>query len=406
MSIATLGVLPWVVLACGQTENVSRDAAPIAEQPRAETAVVTAVLTRGPEDTFQTYLVASKRAPSGTLDLGSALEFPDALVTQDEQAIFVGDNERVTLQRFEVNADYSFTMTGEVSLQQFGITYINNPPLFFSPERAFYVDAPRGQILVFNPTEMEIIDEIEVPELLREDYVAWLGPAQRLEDGRYIASILYTNEDWTATAPDSTVGVIVEDDLEEPIRLLRDERGVGAYLSLLDDDGNFYFAADGLSGDLAIGEFQDVPTSRVLRVNAGASEVDPDFMLDLGQLLDTPGTSGFWPVADAKFVVQAWASDVDPRDVLEPGEGGFNQPYYDWKLIDARAGTAEDVRGLERSAGNDTIRLSLDGETYLQRWDETGERASLYLLGSDASASKVADTESGGFWFLGRVTAK
>lgn len=371
---------------------------------RAETAVVAAILTRGPDETFQTYLLASESVPDGTLDLSRALELPDALVTQTEDAIFVGDNERITLQRYEVNSDYSFALTGEFSLQTYGVDYINNEPLFFSPTSAYYVDAPRGQIITFNPTSMEITGDIQVPELLREDYTVWLGPSQRV-DGRYLATVLYTDENWTATAPDSTVGIIIEDNRSEPIRLLRDGRGVGAYLSFVDEDGDFYFSADGLSGELSLAKLQDIPSPRVLRVRNGEDAVDSTFLLDLGQLLNTPATFGFWPVSDSKFVVQAWASDVDPEAVLERGEGGFGAPHFDWMFVDAQSGEAEPVRGLERSLANNTLRLKLDGRTYLQRPLADGGRAELYVLGDDATAKKVAETMRGEFWFLGRVGA-
>jgi hypothetical protein len=369
---------------------------------RAESAAVIAILTRGPEDTFQTYLLASEQAPRGTLDLSSALELPDALVTQNDEAIFVGDNERLVFQRYEVKADYSFTLAGEFSLQGYGVDYINNQPLFFSPTTAYYVDAPRGQIIVFNPTSMEITGDIQIPELLRDDYSVWLGPSYRVGD-RYLAAVLYTNEDYTATAPDSTVGIILEDDPAEPIRFLRDTRAVGAYLSLLDSRGDLYLAADGLSGDLALGGLQDVPSPRVLRVKNGAEEIDPSYLLDLGQLLETPATFGFWPVANDKFVVQAWASDVDPASVLEPGDGGFGAPYFDWKFVDIAAGTAQPMRGLERAVANNTLRLQLDGQTYLQQSYELGGRAELYALNADGSALKVAENGRGEFWFMGRV---
>jgi hypothetical protein len=369
---------------------------------RADTAVVVAILTRSPDDTFQTYLLASERAPEGTLELSNALELPDALVTQNDQAIFIGDNERLVFQRYEVNVDYSFSLTGEFSLQGYGVDYINNQPLFFSATTAYYVDAPRGQIIVFDPTSMQITGDIQVSELLRDDYYVWLGPSHRVGD-RYLAAVLYTNEDWTATAPDSTVGIILEDDSNEPIRFLRDERGVGAYLSLVDSRGDMYMAADALSGDLALSGREDVPSSRVLRVQNGADAVDASFMLDLGQLLDTPATFGFWPVASDKFVVQAWASDVDPSEVLEPGTGGWGSPYYDWRLVDIASGTAQPVRGLERSVANNTIRLALDGQTYLQQSFELGGRSELYALNADASAVKVAESEQGEFWFMGRV---
>jgi hypothetical protein len=241
-----------------------------------------------------------------------------------------------------------------------------------------------------------------VPQLLREGYTVWLGATHHV-GGRYLGAVLYTNDDWTATAPDSTVGIILEEDPSNPVRLLRDQRAVGAYLSLVDDRGDVYFAADGLSGDLALSGLQDVPTSRVLRVQSGADEVDPDFMLDLGGLLDTPGTFGFWPVADGQFVVQAWASDVDPAQVLEPGTGGWGSPYYDWRFVDIASGTAQPVRGLDRSVANNTIRLELDGQTYLQQTFELAGKSELYALHADASAEKVADTQRGEFSFLGRV---
>lgn len=370
---------------------------------RADEAVVVAVLTRSPNDTYQTYLVASEDVPSGTLDLSRALELPDALVATNGEAIFVGNNEQLTLQRYEVNSDYSFTLVGELSLQRYGVDYINNDPLFFSPTSAYYVDAAQGQIIAFDPSTMRITGDIQVPEILRDDYTTWMGPPQRVGD-HYMATLLYTDDAWTATAPDSTVGIIVDDDEDEPIRLLRDDRGVGSYLSFVSDDESFYFAADGLSGNLALAKLQDVPSSRVLRVRSGEDEVDPSFMIDLGALLDTPATFGFWPVSGSSFVVQAWASDVDPEDVLEPGDGGWGQPYYDWMFVDIETMVAKPVAGLERSAAYNTLRLRVDGKTYLQRFTDGIQRSELYLLNEDASAEKVAETTQGDFWFLGRVT--
>jgi len=378
------------------------DEGPAHDGERADEAVVVAVLTRGPDDTYQTYLLASEDVPSGTLDLSSALELPDSLVATNGEAIFVGNNELLTLQRYEVNSDYSFSMVGELSLQRYGVDYISNDPLFFSSTKAYYVDAAHGQIIAFNPSTMEITGDLQVPEMLRDDYTTWMGPPQRIGD-RYMATLLYTDDAWTATAPDSTVGIIVEDDEDQPIRMLRDDRGVGSYLSFVGDDENFYFAADGLSGNLALAKLQDVPSSRVLRVRNGEEEVDPSFMIDLGELLDTPATFGFWPAGGNSFVVQAWASDVDPEDVLEAGDGGWGKPYYDWMFVDIETMEARPVAGLARSATYNTLRFNIDGKTYLQRLVDDIQRSELYLLNDDATARKVAQTAQGDFWFLGRV---
>jgi hypothetical protein len=366
----------------------------------APTAVVMAILVRGP-DSEQTYLVASDEAPSGRVDLSNAPELASGEVWQSDEAIYFGTNER--LQRFVVNADLGFELTGELSFANYGIDYLNNPPVFFSPTRAYYVDAPRGQVITFDPTAMELTGEIAVPELRRDGYTAWFGRHRRVGD-RYLAAVLFTNEDWTQTAPDSTVGIVIQDDPGQPIRFLRDERGVGAYLSWADARGDFYFSADGLSGSLGIQGLQDVPGPRVLRVRAGSDVVDPDYLLDLAELLDTPGSFGFWPVDGTRFVVQAWASDVEPSDVLAPGDSAWAAPYFDWMLVDAVTREVQPVRGLERSVTNNTIELRLDGRTYLER----AQRATapglheLYVLEADGSARKVAQAD-GDFWFLGRV---
>jgi hypothetical protein len=55
---------------------------------------------------------------------------------------------------------------------------------------------------------------------------------------------------------------------------------------------------------------------------------------------------------------------------------------------------------------NNTIRLALDGQTYLTYLQQSfalGGRSELYALHADASAVKVADSEQGEFWFMGRV---
>jgi hypothetical protein len=56
-----------------------------------------------------------------------------------------------------------------------------------STSSGYYVDAPRGQIITFDPSSMEITGDIQMPELLREEYVEWLGPPQRVGD-RYLAT--------------------------------------------------------------------------------------------------------------------------------------------------------------------------------------------------------------------------
>jgi hypothetical protein len=381
-------------VACGGEESVGGDVTSLAP-----TAVVTAILVRG-ADTDHTYLVASEALPS-QVDLRNAPELSGGSVWQTEDAIFVGENER--LQRYVVKGDYTFELAGELSFINYGIDYLDNPPVFISPSRAYYVDAPRGQVIVFDPTSMVIIEDFPVPGLVRGDYYTWFGQPRRVGN-RQMAAVLFADEAWTRTASDSTVGLVFDEGASEPIRFVQDERGAGAYLSWVADNGDFYFSADGLSGSLNISGLQDVGGPRVMRIRSGSDTVDREYMLDMGALLNTPGTFGFWPVSDTRFVVQAWASDVNPADVLEPGDSPWAAPYFDWFLVDAVTLETQPVGGLQRSVANNTIELRLDGRTYLERALEATSAGlhELYVLQEDGSAEKVAEA-GGDFWFLGRV---
>lgn len=401
-SVVLLGASVSLVVSACSSGDVTELVPTAAVTELAPTAVVTAILVRG-ADADHTYLVAGEKLPS-QVDLTNAPELSGGTVWQTDDAVFVGENER--LQRYVVKADYSFELAGEFSLANYGIGYLNNPPVFLSSNRAYYVDAPQGQVIVFDPTSMEIIDDFAVPELRRGDYFTWLGQPRRVGDV-HMAAVLFTDENWTQTAPDSTVGIIFDDDASEPVRFLRDERGTGAYLSWVTKNGDFYFSADGLSGSLNITGLQNVGGPRVMRIRAGTDAIDTEYLLDLGDLLNTPGTFGFWPATDTKFVVQAWASDVNPSDVLEPGDSPWAAPYFDWFMVDALSAEVQPVKGLQRSVANNTVELRLDGRTYLERALEATSAGlhELYVLQEDGNAEKVAEA-GGDFWFLGRVTTQ
>ena len=89
----------------------------------ASTAVVTAILVRGTE-ADHTYLVAGAELPS-RVDISNAPELSGGSVWQTDDAIYVGENER--LQRYVVKGDYSFELTGEFSLINYGIDYWWSP---------------------------------------------------------------------------------------------------------------------------------------------------------------------------------------------------------------------------------------------------------------------------------------
>jgi hypothetical protein len=401
LTVARAGIAACLLtIGCG--DDTSGDGT---EDKPAASAVVMGVWVRGPER-GDTYLIASEKMPTGKIDLSKALELSDGMLFQNEHAVFLSNFEDSSIERYEVTADFGIQQTGTLSFANYGIPYLNGHSLFFSDTRAYYLALEQGLIIVWNPADMTIVEDIDVSSLRREGFSAYAGTPHRDGD-RYIAPILYVNEDWTGTEPDSTIGLVVEDGAPSPVTVLRDERAPGAFMGFASDNGDFYALADGLGGSLALTGQQDVEPPTLLRVRKGEDKIDEDYALDLGALIGTPGLQGLWPVSDTSFVVQAWASDVDPDSVLESPDDVWSAPYFDWKLVDAESEEVRTIEGIERAAPYSLARFSVDGRSFLQRYlptnDDSG-RAELYEVKTDATATAVAET-SGEFWFLGRVEA-
>jgi len=369
-------------------------------------AVIYSVLIRD-QERFSEYMTASPTGPSGDVDTSKARELPGGNYYATEDAIYYGNFETKTLQRYVVREDYSTDLTGEFSLAQYGVNYINQEPMFFSSTSAYYVDPPNLQIIKFNPTTMEITGELplNVPDLTRTGFTPRIGSPQKIGD-RFVTTITYTNSDATKIPDDSTFGLVFQDNDQEPVRVLRDTRGTLAWRSFVDDAGDFYALADGQGGYYSLTGLQQVQSPQLLRIKRDANEVDSTYALDLGKLLNTPAVNGLWPISDTKFVVQAWASDQDPSNALKTAADYDTAPYFDWVLVDAVTQENKKIDGIARAAASySLLRFKAGDRRFVQQYifkDNNYDDAhvELYEVKDDASAVKIAETSRGDFRLL------
>jgi hypothetical protein len=383
---------------------------PVTSAPETpDSAVIYAILIREPEG-FSEYLIAGDAVPTGTIDRSRGLELRGGNYYPQPDAVYYGNFETKTLQRYQVNPDYSISMTGEFSLANYGIPFLNSEPLFFSPTSAYYLDAERGQIIMFDPSQMSITGDISVPELFREGYSPFLGDPVKVGD-RYLGTIMYSADDGTL-AEGSTVSFMVEDNPAQPLRLVQDDRAMGAQRAFVDAAGDFYALADAGGGWLGLTGQQVVPSPGLLRVKSGASDTDRDYFFDLGAAMGTPAVNGLWQVDDTTFALQAWAAELQPNDVIkEPGDYDVGS-YFDWFLVDAATREVRPIAGLDRAPPSYTLlQFRVDDTTYVQQYrivngDYDQAHVELYAIAPDATARKVADTTRGDLRLLARVSTR
>jgi hypothetical protein len=384
----------------GACSDAPDDAGAAERKPTAsDTAVLTALMIRDPEG-YTDYLMASADLPSGTIDTSRGIELSGGNYYSTDSALYYKNFELNSLQRYVVDKQLDVQLDGEISLAN----YSGCTPIFFSDASAYCIDVDDGLLVAFDPTAMEITEELAAPELVRRGYTGEVNRAQRVGD-RYLASIVYSND--TSLAEDSTIAIAIEADAKNPLRVLHDERAVSADSAFTDDDGNYYALADGGAGYWSLVEGQTIQP-RLLRVQEGSVAVDSDYLLDLGALLDTPAVNGLWPLQDKKFVLQVWRGSETGEDTHNDDDLDV-QPNWDWYIVDAETEETTPITALGRSSTSySLLRFVVDEQLYLQQYviedaDYNRARVELYRVDEDARVEKVLETQRGDLRSITRV---
>jgi hypothetical protein len=210
------------------------------------------------------------------------------------------------------------------------------------------------------------------------------------------------------TAEGSTIAIALQPDSEQPLRVLRDDRAVSTDNAFTDDEGNFYALADGNGGYYSLAAGQTVQP-RLLRVKHGSNEVDPDYLLDLGELFDTPAVNGLWTLKDKQFVVQVWRGKAPGDETLTDDDLDV-RPNWDWYVVDAETRETTPISQLGRSTTSySLLRFIVDDQLYLQQYivedeDYNNSHIELYKVGADAKVEKIVESRRGDLRSITRVT--
>lgn len=192
--------------------------------------------------------------------------------------IFVGSAESARITRFEAAPDNSVTATGELSVQPTGAFSAAGLMVVVSPRRGYLFSAVRPEVIVFDPTAMELVGGIPVALEPR----SFFGDVAFEDDGRLVAITLSLRED--ASVVPRTRAVIIDTATDEVSYADHDGCG-GMRYGARDAEGNMYFAPLLRQAAAVLTDTAGEPASPacVLRLPTGASSFDPE-VLDLLEL--------------------------------------------------------------------------------------------------------------------------
>ncbi len=205
-------------------------------------------------------------------------------------AIFVPNHSAATLSKYTTDAS-GLVEEGTLSFQEYGISWI--APVFIAPDKAYVFDDKNLQIIVFDPTAMELTGHtIDLSSLLsgpvadKPGYApATLADYGKQRDGRLFVPVRWANWDSTDRFVPLGALLIIDTENDEPLKLLQDYRLTDSIYTVMSDAGDIYL----FTGAIGVSFNHVLGTGRpggALRVRHDREEFDPDYYVNLNDAVD------------------------------------------------------------------------------------------------------------------------
>lgn len=274
----------------------------------------------------------------------------------------LGGAEEPTITRFKLNDKNALVEDVTISLAQYGVGSLWPDMYFVSSEKVYYPDRDGQQLIIWNPSKMQVEGAIALPGSDREGYLANYGYSSVLRGTKLLFSIGWF--DWQAN--DSIVGetglVVIDTTTDTLERIDVDTRCAGITHSIDMPSGDTYFVSSALAAAAYKLNRLDVEPC-ALRVNKGEAEFDAEYAVRLSKVTDGALAGDPIPGPGGKMFIR-----VLDEDVVSVEEGALtyeitSQPAWRWMLWDPVHDSLEPVAALPNSPANVSW-FSSDGATF------------------------------------------
>ncbi|MEM9864751.1 MAG: hypothetical protein AAF938_24325 [Myxococcota bacterium] len=385
----------FAAFACGDDDGAMPDA------PSADSAtpsgdifiVANRVLTPSSRTVF-VHALSSMAAQE--LDAANAVEVNGrSRVRVFEDAVYIFDGESGRVIRYGVTSERAFVEEDEFSMAELGITRFRSSFAFLSAERAYYIDIPSEQVVVWNPSAMEIVSTFDLVGVVRDEGGAAGGSVHVLGDEVFMPIA------WASTTTGeffNEVAVLVLSASEDrTARIVTDARCAisgGAFV----ENEQLYVLGDLGSGVYDFFTETAVQSPCLVRIGEGDTAFAADFALDMRAATGAPQVSNAVGNGRGSFVTRVFDTDFDVTTLTNPATY-FALELWRYGVVSLPSGETE-VIDLPLS-GISFDPLIIDGDYYIQQVDEDEGRTTLFRL--DGSIATPSVSAAGDIQFAGRL---
>ena len=282
--------------------------------------------------------------------------------------LFMANDSSPEVTRYELTESDTLEAAGSVSFLGKGVTAFGEyggQMQFISPEKAYWFDGPTAQIVVWNPTTMEVTGSTSLPGLaeakLTMSFTA--APIWRGEK-------LYTFVAWRqGVSIIPRAAVVVIDSKTDAATIVEDTRCGYVRDGVLADDGKIYVATEAFG---SAAQFLDIrnPKPCLLRFDLESETFDAEFKVDLSSLFDgrAAGTLLVGPNNQA-FLRVLDESAASPAALVGPRQLASSSAWGWAKFIPGEQPTVEELptAGL---GGGSIVTYGLGGRVFGPRFVE------------------------------------
>lgn len=304
-------------------------------------------------------------------------------------AIFIGSPTEPVVTRYTVSSKGELTPAGELSFGNYGVSTGSLDAwnvTFIDEHKAYLLNFEEGNTLIWDPTEMEIIDEIPAPdELFREGFVLDGSPAF-LRGNKLFRSFHFADFESYGYSEDALL-VIYDTDNDEVLEVVPQTRcpALGNLLHQ-DETGAVYFSnwIWPVAGTL----MYDAPESCVLRINPDSDRFDEDWELRYSDVFDGRQGAQFSYLADRQALAAVFHDEDTSFDAMTDPWDYAGRPVWRISGFDLDTQETTQVEGIEPNTGAFTP-IRLDDRQFLMVPGADWAATDIYELTGNEAEHKV-----------------
>lgn len=358
-----------------------------------------------PDGNRTTYVQTIGSLDDGPFDNETAIELAgNGVAMARGKYIYVGLTEEPTWVRYEVGAGGAIAEAGRLSLLATGAAAIDYGNAIIDEETAVSVFSDPPLAVVWNPTEMAIVGEVDLAPLAREGYSleVWTTAAH---DGLVYIPGRWADWDGGRVFPGVST-TIIDPKALRVVGTATDDRCASGGRVVFDAAGYAYVMGDGRNYSIqmfANASGGTAPQNCLLRIPPGSTTFDPSYYYAIPSL-----TGGRESITELETGRQgsglAFAKMFYPDhlpDGVEPVDFDFwGVPAHKlWRLRLTTPPTAEEVQGIPFSAiGFEGS--ALDGHLFTGESLDEGKTSDIYETDPDTNTARLRFKMDGYFYGL------